>query len=61
MEVADTVVGVEAPARVAGAREGTATPRVERTTRVRPDEAAAAPLRTAIGSPTSPWYGARGK
>ena len=53
MEVADTVVGEEAPVRAAGARRGTATPRVERTTRVRPDQAAAAPPRTAIGSTTS--------
>ena len=32
---------------------GTATPRVARTTRVRPDQAAAAPPRKAIGSPMS--------
>ena len=53
MEVADTVVGEEAPARAAGARGGTATPRVACTTRVRPDQTAATPPRTAIGSPTS--------
>ena len=32
MEVADAVVGEEAPATAAGAKEGTANPRAERTT-----------------------------
>ena len=45
--VVDMVVGEAAPARGAGARRATATPRVEDTTRARTELAAAAPRRTA--------------
>ena len=47
MEVVDTVVGVKAPARGAGARGATATPRVENTTRAPTEPAPAAPRKTA--------------
>ena len=47
MEVVDTVVGAEAPARAAGERGATVTPRVEDTTRAPTEPAPAAPRRTA--------------
>ena len=53
MEVADAVVGEEAPATATGTKEGIANPGAERTTWARPDQAAAAPPRTAIGLPMS--------
>ena len=61
MEVLDTVVGAETPARAAGEKGATTTPRVERTTRVLTELAAPAPRRTAVRIPTSLSYRPRGK
>ena len=61
MEVVDTVVGAEAPARGAEEKGATATPRVEHTTRVLMELETAAPQRTMVRIPTSLSYGPRGK